>query len=83
MRYTVIWLKDAEIELTEIWNDTRDRKEVSKASREIDRLLANDAGRRGKPLQEGLRALDIAPLRVIFSVKEEDRIVEVAFVREL
>lgn len=83
MRYTVIWLKDAETELAMLWNSATDHKEISKASHEIDRLLAIDAERRGETLREGMRALEIAPLRVVYSVREEDRIVEVAFVRKL
>jgi hypothetical protein len=59
------------------------RKEVSKASYEIDQLLAIDAERRGESLHEGMRALEISPLRAIFSVNEKDRTVEVAFVRKL
>lgn len=83
MRYTVIWLKDAETELALLWNSAADHKELSNASYEIDRLLAIDAERRGESLREGMRALEIAPLRVVYSVREEDRIVEVAFVRKL
>lgn len=83
MRYTVIWLKDAEAELALLWNSAADHKELSKASHEIDRLLAVDAERRGESLREGMRALEVAPLRVVYSVREEDRIVEVAFVRKL
>lgn len=37
----------------------------------------------GRLLKEGLRILDIPPLRIFYSVSEADRMVEVALVRAL
>jgi plasmid stabilization system protein ParE len=82
-RYTVVWLRDAIDELGEIWLASHDRNAVTAASAEIDRELASDAMAKGKPLSEGLRVYVAPPLRVVFSVSDPDRKVEVARVRLL
>ncbi|MDA1054989.1 MAG: hypothetical protein O3C40_31585 [Planctomycetota bacterium] len=82
-RYTVVWLRDAINELGEIWLAATDRNAVTAASEEIDRSLATDAATKGKPLSEGLRIYDAAPLRAVFSVSDLDQRVEVARVRWL
>ena len=82
-RYTVVWLRDAIDDLGEIWLAAQDRNAVTVASAEIDRELAGDAMAKGKPLSEGLRLYDAAPLRAVFSVSDPDRRVEVARVRLL
>lgn len=76
-RYTVVWVQSAEKELTEIWLNALDRKAVSTASDAIDQILAIDATDRGVELSEGLLALFSPPLKVIFSTREQDRLVEV------
>jgi hypothetical protein len=58
-----------------------DRADVTAAVDLIDRQLAEDAPIQGAELSEGLRALVAPPLKVIFSVREGDRIVEVLRVR--
>ncbi len=80
-RFTVVWLKDAEHELTEIWIAHNDRNAVTKATNEIDASLAADPLNQGGELSEGIRFFLVPPLRVIYSVKELDRIVEVSLVR--
>lgn len=80
-RYTVTWVEEAQDELARIWMETSDPKEVTLAANAIDRELALDPSRKGLPISEGLRALSIPPLCVLFSVRELDRLVEVARVR--
>lgn len=82
-RYTVVWLRDAIDELGAIWLSATDRGAVTTASEEIDQALQNDAVTKGKPLAEGLRVYDAPPLRAVFSVRDADRVVEVARIRLL
>jgi plasmid stabilization system protein ParE len=82
-RYTVVWAAAAQGELTEIWINARDRNEVTAAVRALDHQLAGDAPLQGADVSEGLRALVVPPLKVLFAVREADRIVEVLLVRRL
>ena len=83
IRYTVVWLKGAQDELTEIWIDASDRNVVAIAADAIDLQLAEDANAKGIEISEGLRAFFAPPLRVLFAVREADRVVEVLRVRRL
>ena len=82
-RYTVVWVKSAEDELVELWIGSSDRSAVAAATHEIDRQLTTDPALQGEPLREGLRALNCPPVRVLYSVSDDDRIVEVAVVRAI
>jgi hypothetical protein len=82
-RYTVAWVKSAQDELAELWLAAEDRAAVTAAADEIDDELSVEAQSRGVELSEGLRALFCAPLRVIFTVRENDRVAEVLRVRLL
>ncbi|HEY7152899.1 MAG TPA: hypothetical protein VH575_02970 [Gemmataceae bacterium] len=76
MRYTVVWAPRAENRLADIYNQALDKPAVTAASNEIDRLLANDADRKGRPLN-GDRFLTVPPLTVIFVVSPDDCLVQV------
>jgi hypothetical protein len=80
-RYTLIWWESADEELTRLWLASQERSRITEAAREIDRLLANQAGFIGDEVHEGLRALEVEPLRVQFSVDDDDRLVRVWTVR--
>ncbi len=80
-RYTVVWVQSAQEELAELWINAEDRNAVSAAAELIDQELCNDPLDKGRELSEGLRSLIAAPLKAIFSVIEDDRIVEVILVR--
>ena len=83
IRYTVVWPTGAEDELTELWIAASDREAITAAARAIDVDLSEDATVKGVALSEGLRALFAPPLRVLFAVREEDRLVEVLRVKRL
>ena len=83
MRCTVVWLKDAQTDLAEIWLGSADRNAVNSAATAIDRDLAVDAFTKGVEISEGLRAIFSPPLRILYLVREQDRIVEVLRVRSL
>jgi len=80
-RYTVVWPGSSQDELAEIWLNVDDRNSVTAAVQVIDKQLAEDAPTKGIELSEGLRAFYEKPLRVLFAVREDDRIVEVLRVR--
>ena len=77
-RYTVTWLESALDQLAGIWMESETPGEVNAASARVNELLASDAEKRGAELSEGLRVLQVGRLRVLFEVREDDRIVEVA-----
>ena len=69
-RYTVVWPEDIEDEVAELWLDATDRNKVTAAVDAIDKQLAFDAPQQGDELSEGLRALLVPPVKVLFSVNE-------------
>jgi hypothetical protein len=56
----------------------RNRNTVTAAAHLIDVELSQDAAGKGAEISEGLRAFFAPPLRILFSVDEGDRVVEVA-----
>ena len=82
-RYTVVWVQSVEDELVEIWLAAKDRNDVTAATHAIDQELGLDASLKGDELAEGLRSLNIPPLRLIFTVSEDDRLVEVVRIARL
>jgi hypothetical protein len=82
-RYTVVWDSAAQDELAEIWISPSNRAAVTVAAHFIDSELSHDASSRGAFVAEGLRALLAPPLRLLFTVNEGDRMVEVVLIRRL
>lgn len=82
-RYTVVWVRSVHDELAEIWQQAGDRDAVTTAADAIDEVLSVDALDRGGELSEGLRCLILPPLKVIYAVTEEDRLVQVLRVRRI
>ncbi len=80
-RYTVTWLQGAQDHLASLWMQRPDRKRITQAANAVDQELAADPMSKGQPASEGLRTLHVPPLHVLFSVREPDRMVEVASVR--
>jgi len=60
-----------------------DRNDVTAATHAIDKELSSDAESKGNELAEGLRSLNIPPLRVIFTVSQDNRLVELVRVARL
>jgi len=83
IRYTVVWVDSAQNELAELWTDGPDRDAITAAAHAIDQELAIDPQNKGGELSEGLRAIFLPPLRALFTVREDDRIVEVLRVKRL
>jgi hypothetical protein len=82
-RYTVVWVESAIDELAELWIVSTDRNSIVAAVNVVDQELAIDASNKGTELSEALRAFFSPPPRVLFSVREEDRTVEVLRVKWL
>lgn len=82
-RYTVVWVQSVEDELVEIWLAADDRNTITSATQAIDRELGTDPESKGEDVAEGLRSLNAPPLRVIFTVSTDDRVVEVVRVARL
>jgi len=82
-RYTVTWQPEAEAELVELWLTASDRNQLGAAVRAIDVGLALDAEGKGDLVAEGLRAFNAPPLRILFTVRPADRVVEIELVRQL
>src|SRR5438046_2858549 len=82
-RYIVNWMLGAQNHLAQLWIEASDRDVVTASANQIDDELAEDPDIKGEPLREGLRSLTISPLRVLYLVKEMDRIVDVIGVRRI
>ena len=77
MKYTVVWVPAALMELATAWNDAGDRGEVAAASDEIDRQLAAAPRLAGESRGGNRRILFAGPLAIDYEVVEEDRMVTV------
>jgi plasmid stabilization system protein ParE len=81
MSYTVDWTPEARSQLAAIWvQHVPHRQAITAAQARIDRLLAANPLRIGKPLAEGLYAIDVPPLRAIYEVSDADQLVTVVSV---
>jgi hypothetical protein len=75
-RYTVVWHAAAEDQFLQLWLAAADRQLIAHAADAIDRELARDPAK-GVFAEDDFRELSVAPLRVLFSVSEPDRLVRV------
>jgi hypothetical protein len=82
-RYTVVWLEAALDDLARFWIKTVHRQAISDSADLADDYLATDAHAKGELLSEGLRAVTVGLLRLYFVVREQDRIVEIAYVKRI
>lgn len=80
MKFTVSWLRSAEMELTSLWLETKDRAALATAANEIDRLLRLCPLDVGESREKNRRMLLVSPLGVIYTVSADDRVVRVLHV---
>jgi len=71
MNRRVLWLPDAEAELTTIWVESLHRDEVTSAANEIDAALRRDALDCGESRDAGRRIFLIGPLAITFVVADD------------
>ena len=76
-RFTVVWTQRASDQLAQLWLDSDKREAVTSAADAIDRQLRDDPDDKGSIATEKTREFFEPPLRILFSVREPDRIVEV------
>ena len=79
MKYTVLWVMDAESELARLWLDAvpEQRRRVTIAANEIDHRLRIDPQAQGESRGETMRILLVPPLGVKYGINDEDRLVRV------
>jgi mRNA-degrading endonuclease RelE of RelBE toxin-antitoxin system len=80
-RYTLTYSTVAQAEMARAWLTASNRQAVTDAIDGAERELSRDANDKGVEVSEGLRRLDIPPVRLQFSVEEDDRTVTVWSVR--
>ncbi len=80
MRYTVVWLPDAETCLTDLYNRAVDKQTFTDAANRIDALLRDDPEKWAKPLGK-FHVLTVEPVSVLFHVDPGDCMVRVISVR--
>lgn len=77
MKYTVIWERSAEHDLTEIWLHSRLKHAINQAVAKIDDDLKAKPQECGESRERGRRAHFVWPLGVAYLIEEDDRQVRV------
>ncbi len=75
MKYTVLWLPDAEAEIARLWLDADSRAAVTAAADAIDQTLAEAPLQAGESRDGEKRILLIRPLGVTYIVHETSKVV--------
>jgi hypothetical protein len=73
IRYTVLWSKQAEDELADLWTHPSRRREVTAATDHLDSELQSNAQDKGFVLPLGLKAISRSSITLYFRVDEADR----------
>ena len=77
MRFTVVWKPQAERTLAELWLESAQRDELTRAAEEIESLVQKRPEFVGESRELGRRWLFVEPLGVDYSVSLNDRVVEI------
>ena len=80
MRYTVIWLPDAETRLAALYNSAPDKQAFTAAANRIEVLLRDDPERHAEALGE-FHTLTVEPVAVLFHIDPGDCMVRVVSVK--
>jgi hypothetical protein len=80
MRYTVVWLPDAETLLAALYNSAPDKQSFTAAADRIEILLRDDPERHAEP-QGKFYTLTVEPVAVLFHVDPGDCMVRVLSVK--
>lgn len=73
MIYTVIWRRQVQDRLAELWMASNNRSAITIAADEIDQLLRRRPQAGDIVFENGLRFLNVGVLNVLFSIVEDDR----------
>ena len=82
MKYTVVWIRVARAQLTNLWIHASDRQAVTDSSDRIEWELGRDADMKGIELWP-LRAYYDDPLAVLYTVDPVDRVVRITQVKRI
>jgi hypothetical protein len=82
-RYDVVWVESASDDLARFWLRATDQQVISEAADLADQVLATDPVSQSDALSEGLRAITSGSLRIFFVIYEDDRKVEVLYVKRI
>jgi len=75
MTRTVVWKPSAQQDLAALWLASSNRKGVTAATHQIERMLATNAENVGQISFDTVSTLVVLPLGVEFEIIEEDRLV--------
>jgi hypothetical protein len=81
--FRVVWLHEARVELAELWIVSPNPRAVRDSADAIDAALSATCGTCGEHVREGLYKFVHGPLYVLYSVRTDEQVVEVAWVRFL
>jgi hypothetical protein len=79
--HLVHWTDDTLGDLASMWLTAADPRSVTQAQAAIDSLLSRNPLGHGAEISEGLRELTVPPLRILYSVDTNKRVVEVSAVK--
>lgn len=77
MKFDVVWDRDAESDLAEMWLAARDRQRLSEASERIEERLRRSPETAGESREAGVRLVFEDPLWVEFEIDEPNRKVHI------
>lgn len=77
MKFTVLWIPEAEAELARLWTGTRTRAIVTHAVDAIDQVLRIAPDEVGESRDGNRRIFFAWPLAVTYVIKHDDRIVQI------
>ena len=82
-RFTVVWVESALDDLARFWLKAAGKQAITDAADLADKFLAVDPASRSDVLSEGLRAVTVGSLRLFFALHEDDRKVEMLYVKRI
>jgi hypothetical protein len=77
VKYTVVWIAEAEEELAAIWTSASDRQVIAEAANSLDAQLARNPAAVGESRPDAQRIAYCLPLGIRFQILEDDRLVRV------
>jgi hypothetical protein len=82
-RYTVVWVQSATDDLAEFWLRAAEKQAITDSADLADKFLAFDPAAKSDFLSEDLRGVTVGLLRQYFKIHEEDRKVEILYVKRI
>jgi hypothetical protein len=82
-RYTVVWVESATDDLARFWLKAAGKQAIADAADLADKFLAVDPAARSDVLSEGLWAVTVGSLRLFFVLHDDDRKVEMLYVKRI